>query len=160
MDLTTVAAALLIATGIAGLIVPVLPGLLCVLLGVLIWAAGHSGPFAWSIFGVCCVLAAAGYVVQILVPGRQLSRAGVPRSSSFFGVALAIVGFFVIPVVGLFIGFVLGVYAAEHARLRDSQAAWLATKAATRAALTSVGIELAAAASIAVVWAVSAAWVA
>lgn len=36
MDTTTLVAALLMATGIAGLIVPVLPGLLCVVLGVLV----------------------------------------------------------------------------------------------------------------------------
>lgn len=155
-NLTTAAAALLIATGIAGLLVPVLPGLFCVLVGVLVWAIGHSGPGAWTFFGAACVLAAIGYVVQYLVPGRQLSRAGVPKRSSLVGLGVGVVGFFVVPVVGLFLGFVLGVLLAERVRLGDNASAWAATKVATRAALTSVGIELAAAVVIGGAWIVAA----
>ena len=43
------------------------------------------------------------------------------------GALLGIVGFFVIPVVGLVIGFVVGVYLAEWYRLRDVARAWRAT---------------------------------
>ena len=55
-------------------------------------------------------------VVKVLVPGRRLRDAGVPRRSIVAGVVLAIVGFFVIPVVGFFIGFPLGVYVEERRR--------------------------------------------
>lgn len=153
---TTIGAALLIATGIAGLIVPVLPGLLCVLAGVLAWAFGHPGSAPWFVFAGACVVAAVGYTVQYLLPGHQLARAGIPRRSSLVGLACAVVGFFVVPVVGLFLGFVLGVLAAETARLHDRQQAWVATRVAVRAAVTSVGIELAAAVIIAVGWATAA----
>ena len=64
-----------------------------------------------------------------------------------------VVGFFVVPVIGLLLGFVIGVFLAESARLRDRAQAWTATRVAIRAALTSVGIELAAAVTIAVGWA-------
>nr|WP_246210013.1 DUF456 domain-containing protein [Nocardioides piscis] len=60
-------------------------------------------------------------------------------------------GFFVIPVVGLFIGFVLGVYAAEHRRL-GSAAAWPATKHALKAVGLSILIELAAAMLAVATW--------
>jgi hypothetical protein len=53
------------------------------------------------------------------------------------------VGFFVIPVVGLVVGFVAGIYLSELARL-GSAAAWPATKAALRAVGLAVLIELAA----------------
>lgn len=154
--LTTLGAALLVAVGIAGLIVPVLPGLACVVLGVLVWAIGQSSTAAWVVFAVACVLAVAGYVVQVLVPGRQLSRGGVARRSNIVGLVCAVVGFFVVPVIGLLLGFVIGVFLAESARLRDRAQAWAATRVAIRAALTSVGIELAAAVTIAVGWAIAA----
>ena len=154
--LTTLGAALLVAVGIAGLIVPVLPGLACVVLGVLVWAIGQSSTAAWVVFAVACVLAVAGYVVQVLVPGRQLSRGGVARRSNIVGLVCAVVGFFAVPVIGLLLGFVIGVFLAESARLRDRTQAWAATRVAIRAALTSVGIELAAAVTIAVGWAIAA----
>jgi uncharacterized protein len=65
---------------------------------------------------------------------------------------LGLVGFFVIPVVGLFVGFVLGVWLAEWARLRDPRRAWPSTKQALKAAGLSMLIELAAGLAIAAVW--------
>ena len=55
---------------------------------------------------------------------------------------LAVVGFFVIPVVGAFVGFVLGVYLAECVRLRSHRHAWPTTTQALRAIGLSFGIEL------------------
>lgn len=150
---TTIIAALVMAVGIAGLIVPALPGLLLVLGGVLIWALGNSGPTAWTVFGIACVLAAVGYVVQYVVPGRHLGRAGIPKRSSLVGVIFGVIGFFVIPVIGMLVGFVLGVFVAEMARQRRTDEAWRSTKVAVKAALMSVGIELLAALIIAVGWA-------
>lgn len=150
---TTIIAATLMAVGIAGLVVPALPGLLCVLGGVLVWALGHSGPTAWTVFAVACVIAGVGYVVQYLVPGRHLTRAGVPGRSSLAGVACGVVGFFLIPVVGLLIGFVVGVLFAELLRQRSFDHAWASTRVAVKAALLSVWIELLAALVIAIGWA-------
>lgn len=150
--LTTIAAALLIATGIAGLIVPVLPGMTLTVLGVGVWALGHSSVFGWSVFAAACAFAVVGWLLQYLIPGRRLARANIPRRSTVFGVLLGIVGFFVIPVLGLFIGFILGVFLAESQRLQDSTAAWNATKTATKAVMLSVWIELVAAICIAIMW--------
>lgn len=150
---TTIVAAALMAVGIAGLIVPALPGLLCVLGGVLVWALGHSGPTAWTVLAVSCLVAAVGYVVQYLVPGRHLTRAGVPKRSSLVGVVCGIIGFFVVPVVGLLIGFVTGVLLAELLRQRSFEHAWASTRVAVKAALLSVWIELLAALVIAIGWA-------
>ena len=61
--------------------------------------------------------------------------------------------FFVVPVVGLFVGFVVGVYAAEYRRVGGS-AAWPSTKSALRAVGLSILIELAAATLAACVWVV------
>ena len=65
---------------------------------------------------------------------------------------LGIVGFFVIPVVGLLIGFVLGVYLAELRRV-GSAAAWPATVHALKAVGLSIVIELVASLLAATTWA-------
>ena len=65
---------------------------------------------------------------------------------------LAIVLFFLIPVVGAPIGFVLGVFLVELARKREGHTAWRATVSALKAVAVSVGIELAAGFVIVLVW--------
>ena len=64
--------------------------------------------------------------MKYVVPGRRLQVAGVPSSTQWFGAAVGVVGFFVVPVVGLFIGFVLGVY-ARRAASGSAQDAWPST---------------------------------
>ena len=46
------------------------------------------------------------------------------------------IGFFVIPIIGLIVGGVLGIYLAEFVRLREPGRAW----DSTRAALVAIGI--------------------
>jgi ABC-type Fe3+ transport system permease subunit len=66
---------------------------------------------------------------------------GVPNRSLIVGGLVAIVGFFVIPVVGVVIGFVLGIYASEVQRV-GTRAAWPSTQSALRAVGVSMLIEL------------------
>jgi hypothetical protein len=118
---------------------------------VLVWAIEDGSATAWGVFAVVTLLLAAGTVVKYAVPGRRLKADGVPQRTLLLGTALAIVGFFVIPVVGLFVGFVLGVYLAELQRVgKDS--AWPSTKHALRAVVHSVLIELAAGFLAAATW--------
>jgi len=77
--------------------------------------------------------------------------AGVPASTQWIGVGLGVIGFFVVPVVGLFLGFVLGVYLAELRRL-GSREAWPSTLHSLRAVGLSIVIELLAALGATVVW--------
>ena len=93
------------------------------------------------VFAVATVLVAAGAVVKYLVPGRRLQDAGIPASTQWVGVALGVVGFFVVPVVGLFLGFVLGVYLAELRRV-GSDRAWPSTVHSLKAVGWSILIEL------------------
>ena len=53
------------------------------------------------------------------------------------------IGFFVIPVLGLLVGFVLGVYLAELVHRRDQRRAWASTVHAVKGVALSVGVELA-----------------
>lgn len=142
--------ALLVAA--AGIVVPILPGTLLALGALLVWAVVTGGPFAWSAFAVMAIIIGLGQVLKYLLPHKAMTAAGVPGRSILVGGLAAIVGFFVIPVVGLVIGFVGGVYAAEHARLRDWDAARTSTWAAMKATGFSILIELAAVLLAAGVW--------
>lgn len=146
---------LAIAVGLIGVIVPLLPGLILVWGAILAWAIVLRSPSGWVSLAVVTVLFAAGTIVKYVVPGRQLRVAGVPWSTLAAGGTLGLVGFFVLPVVGLPIGFVLGVYLAEWLRLRSHSAAVVSTRQAAAAAGWSVVIELVAGLTMALVWLVA-----
>jgi uncharacterized protein YqgC (DUF456 family) len=151
-DLGLIVVGLAIGTGIVGVVVPVLPGALLAWAAIAVWALVVGGVTAWTVLGVATLAIGGAQVVKVLVPGRRLRDAGVPRQSMVAGVVLAIVGFFVIPVVGFFIGFPLGVYLEESRRLGRHAAAWDSTREALRAMGLSILIELTATALAAGVW--------
>lgn len=144
--------AVAIAIGVVGVLVPVVPGALLVVAAVLVWALEVGTTTAWIAFGLAAGLVAASQVAKYVVPGKRMRSGGVPRSSLLTGAVLGIVGFFVIPVIGLFIGFVLGVYAAERRRLSDRASARTSTRAALRAVGLSMLIELVGVLLAAAVW--------
>jgi hypothetical protein len=145
---------LIMLVGLIGIVVPLLPGLALVWAAVLIWAFGEQTPAAWVFFGVATILALSGFLLQYLLPGRRMAKAGVTTSSTVAGAALGIVGFFVIPVIGAFLGFALGVYLAERIKLGTHAAAWPSTKHALKAVALSMGIELLTGLAIATTWVV------
>ena len=151
-DLGIVVVAIAIAVGIAGVVVPVLPGALLVLAAIAVWALEVGSATAWAVLAVTTLLVGGAQLVKYLVPGRRLRAAGVPRRSIVVGVVLAGVGFFLVPVVGFFLGFPLGVYVAERHRLGPHAAAWQSTREALRAMGLSVLIELAATVLAAGAW--------
>lgn len=154
MTLLTGLTALIMVVGLVGIVLPVLPGLLLVALATLFWAAQHPDSRSWIVVGVAAALYVAGVVTQYLVPGRRLRRSGVGTATLVLAVLLGIVGFFVIPVLGGPIGFVLGILLVELARQRRLDGAWAATRTALVAVLHSMGIELIAGMSIVCAWVV------
>src|SRR6195952_2981101 len=146
-----VVVALVIAVGIAGVVVPVLPGSALVVGAIRLWAARTGTARGWVGFSVATALVMVGAVVKYVVPGRRLQDAGIPTSTMLLGGLLGVIGFFVIPVVGLVLGFVVGCYLAELGRV-GRQAAWPATKHALMAAGLSLLIELTASMLAAAVW--------
>ncbi len=147
--------ALLIGAGILGVVVPVVPGLLLAVAGVLLWALDQDSTTGWVVLAVSVALYLAGVVLKLLVPGRRMRREGVGNATLLFAVVLGVVGFFVVPVVGGPLGFVLGIYLVEYSRSRDRLHAWAGTRTALAAVLTSMGIELGAGLLIATTWIVA-----
>jgi uncharacterized protein YqgC (DUF456 family) len=149
---------LAILVGIVGIVVPVLPGALLSWAAILVWSLEEQSATGWVVLAVATALIGASQVVKYIVPERRLRDAGVPRRSMLVGVLFAVIGFFVIPVVGMFAGFPLGVFVGERVRLGSSGPAWESTKHALKATGLSMLIELAGTMLAAGVWLVAVLW--
>lgn len=143
--------ALLILVGVVGIVVPVVPGLLLVFAGVFVWALDVGGS-AWAVLAVVGGIHLAGLTLQYLLPGRRLRAHGVGGWTLFTAAVGGIIGFFVIPVVGLPVGFVVTIFVIERWHSGSWPLAWLRTKRALRAVLLSWGIELLTALAMVAVW--------
>ena len=114
----TALVALGMLVGLVGVVLPALPGTLLILAAGIAWAVlvADSGAARWVVVGVMAVLFVVGVVAKYALPGRRLSGR-LPRSTLLFGGLGAVVGFVVLPPLGLLIGGVLGTYLAEVRRV-------------------------------------------
>lgn len=135
--------AAIMLVGLFGVVVQVLPGTLLVLGGILLWATESQTGVGWLVLAVAVVAIALAWVGKYVLAGRGLKKAEVPNRSLVIGGIAGVVGFFVIPVIGLPLLFVLGIYVSEQLRLRDRARAWRSTKAAIKATGITILVELA-----------------
>jgi uncharacterized protein YqgC (DUF456 family) len=121
---------------LAGTVVPILPGALLAAVAIIAWAflSGEGG--AWLVTALALALLIVGQVLKYVVPARTLGPDAVPTRVLLAGAAAGIVGFFVLPVIGLPVGFVVGVWVATVIHRRSLEGSW----PATRAALTAIGV--------------------
>jgi uncharacterized protein len=147
-----IAVALAIAVGIIGIVVPLLPGTLLVFAAIAVWAIVENNVTGWVTLGVVTALLGASLFIKYTWPVKRMRAADVRTLSLVAGGVLGVIGFFVIPVIGLVIGFVLGVYLAELATRGDQRLAWLSTKHAVKGVALSMGVELAGALLATVAW--------
>lgn len=138
--------------GIVGTILPVLPGTLLCAAAVALWGVLTGGTPGWSVAVAAVLLLALTIGLKYLIPARWLKEDGVPAWVLVAGGLVGIVGFFVIPVVGLILGFIVGIFLAELIRLRSLARAWPTTWTAMKAAGLSSLIELAGALFITAGW--------
>ena len=112
-------AALCIALGIAGIVLPALPGIPLVFLGLLLaaWADGfvHVG---WPVLAVLAVLTVLSFVVDILATVVGAQRVGASRKALWGTFIGSIAGLFFMPV-GLFLGPLLGALLGEYWHSRE-----------------------------------------
>lgn len=150
-ELGEVAVGLIIIVSLLGIVVPILPGLTLEVGVILVWGVLTGGPIGWAVAIVVVLLAVFGTIVKFSIPKRRLNQVGIPNRTLLLATAVAIVGFFVIPVLGAPIGFVAAIYLSERSRVGPDRA-WPATTSTLRAIATSIGIELATGLLIAAVW--------
>lgn len=149
---------LVIVVGLVGAIVQVYPGPLIVLGAIAVWTVVTGGGWAWAVLGVAAAAVGVATIGKYLLAGRHLRRSDVPGSTLVWGGVLGVVGFFVIPVLGLFPGFVLGVFLAELVRHPDAAQAWRATVVALQATGITILVELAGSLVAAGAWLAGVLW--
>lgn len=147
----TVIVGLIIVLGLGGALTQIYPGPAIVLAAVAVWVFMTGGTAAWVVLAVSAVAVVVTSAGKYVLVGRRLQRAGVPGASLLVGGLVGMAGFFLVPVVGLPIGFTLGVYLWELVRGTDQvgarAAAWEAVKAQGLAILFELGGCLVAAAA-------------
>jgi len=159
----TVLCGLAIVVGVAGTIIPVLPGSILIGVSLLAWALwGGAGATGWVVFGIGMMFVLAGMAASAVLTGRKLKEHSIPSRSVVVGLVLGVAGMFVIPVVGLFVGFAAGLLLSELQRTRVFGTAvassWAALKATGLGMIVEFGLAcLAASTWVIGLWVASAA---
>lgn len=121
--------AFVMALGVAGTVLPVLPGLGLILAAALVHALVVGvGTAGWVVLGAMTVLAIAGTVAKYVQAGRRAAGSEPSGSTLVLGTIGGIVGFFAIPVIGFPIGGAVGVLVAQYRRSGDWSRAWQRTR--------------------------------
>lgn len=150
-----VVTAAVMAIGLAGVILPVVPGL------GLIWVAALAyglitgfGTAGWVVLAILTVLLTAGTAAGVLLPVRGGRARGASTAVLVAGALGALVGFFVVPVIGAPLGAVAGVLLLQYGRTQSWEAAWAATKGVLLGLGQTLAVQLAIGTVMIVTWAV------
>ncbi|MER7762347.1 DUF456 domain-containing protein [Streptomyces sp. NPDC097619] len=143
---------LVLLLGVAGVLVPGVPGTWLVWAGVLWWSLREQTALAWAVLVGTTALLLVVQVVKWLLPPRRIRGTDVNRRMAVWAGAGGVLGFFLLPVVGTVPGFVGGIYLCERLRLGGHGEAAAATRSVMRAVGTSVLVELFACLLVAGTW--------
>ena len=128
--------------GLCGVLVPGLPGSWLVWAAVLWWALKDPEAVSWWVLVGTTGVLFLSQVVRWQLPPRRLRASGAtPRMAVYAGTG-ALLGFFLLPVLGAIPGFVGGVYLHERLRLGRHGEAMAAVRTVMRSGGTSVLVEL------------------
>ncbi|MFE9681129.1 DUF456 domain-containing protein [Streptomyces sp. NPDC006285] len=138
--------------GLGGVLVPGAPGPWLVWAAVLWWSFEDPGALSWGVLvGATGTLLLAQVIRWRLPPRRLRSSGATPRMAVYAGLG-ALLGFFVVPVLGAIPGYLGGAYLAERLRLGGHGEAMASVRAVMRRGGTSVLVELFACLLIAGTW--------
>ncbi|MEU8961279.1 MULTISPECIES: DUF456 domain-containing protein [unclassified Streptomyces] len=144
--------------GLCGVLVPGVPGPAIVWAAVAWWALDDTTGLAWAVLAGATGVLLLNQALRPLLPPRRFKGAGVSRRSVLTAGASAVVGFFVLPVLGGIAGFLGGLYGAERVRLGSRADAWASARTALRAGGYSVMAELFACLLVAGAWLGAVVW--
>lgn len=123
---------LLLLVGILGTFLPVLPGLLLSLCGLLIYKFGTDSSLSMVYIWIFVFLTLLSIILNYVIPARTNRKYGGTRWGSVGSIIGTILGMFFIPVpFGFLIGMFLGVFVGELLHdAKDKKKAWNSTKGA------------------------------
>lgn len=139
--LVTVLAGILLVVAAVGTIYPILPGSLIAIVTLLLWAWALGSWPAWVAAIVGSLICVVGWSASAVLTGRKLKQLEVPRWSILVAVVGGVAGMFLIPVVGLFVGFGVALLLSEWVRHGDLRQAWHYSAQTLRATGTGVLVE-------------------
>lgn len=142
---------LAMAIGLAGAVIQVIPSALLIGAALLVWGAAEGG-VAWWIVGIGIAILIASTVLKYAVPGKRLKDSATPNSTLLIALGVGVIGWFLVPVVGLLIGAVGAVYLMERSRLQDHEAAKAETIRLLKTLGLSILIEVVAALAVISLW--------
>jgi uncharacterized protein YqgC (DUF456 family) len=146
---------LVMAIGLVGTIVPVLPGVTLVWGAGLAWAILDGGDFLhWSLFAVMTIFFISAHALGIYLPSKTTSGPENPKWTFLFASLCAVIGFFVVPIIGVPLGFIVGVFIRQLIASREFHRALGATGKTLRALGIVVLVQCACAIAIAATWAI------
>jgi uncharacterized protein YqgC (DUF456 family) len=119
----SVLAGIVLAVAAVGTVYPVLPGSPLALAALIAWGWLLGSAVSWTAAVVGALLVTVGWSASYVLTGRKLKQQQIPKRSVAVAMAAAVIGMFLIPVVGLFVGFGAGLLASELVRRRDFDAA-------------------------------------
>lgn len=148
-ELIAVLAAALAIIGVCGIAIPVLPGSLTIVGGLLVWALWGGSPTGWIALGVGVLLAGFGASASYVLTGKRLREREIPNRAIVVAVICGVIGLFVLPFLGLPLGFAAGLFVMEWWRVQSVRGAlgssWAALKGVGLGMLVELGCGMAAA---------------
>ena len=147
--------AIVMVIGVAGTVLPILPGLWLIVAAALAYGLfGGFGIGGWIAMALITGLAAAGTASGIYLPQRKAASIGVPWWGQVAALVGAVAGFFIVPVIGAPLGFVVGILVVTLVRERHFQGALAATWATLKSLLMASGLQFAVGLAMVAVWVV------
>lgn len=131
-SLINLIAIVLLIAGMIGTFLPVLPGLLLSLCGLLIYKFGTDAPLSMFYIWIFVFLTAISVVLNYVIPARTNRKYGGTRWGSIGSVVGTLAGMLFIPIpFGFLIGMFAGVFFGELLHdASDKKKAWNSTKGA------------------------------
>ena len=106
--------------GLLGLIIPIFPGLVIIWIGSLAYVLKTGFEFpAWLMFSILTVIMIVGSLLDNFVMGKQAHKQGASWLSIVLAILFGIVGAFIIPIIGGFLGAILALFIAEWIRRKN-----------------------------------------
>lgn len=141
VEAVTVVALALLVGGVAGTVVPLVPGGVLSLSGVVLywWSTGNPGTVATA---VLAFLAACAVVAEFAAGATSARYGGASWTTTAVAVVVAVVLLFVAGPVGLVVGLFGTVFVLEFARERDVEASARAAAYASLGALASTAVQV------------------
>lgn len=143
----TLLVALVMIVGLAGTVIPFVPGLALILAAAIVYGLLVGfGSVGTAVAVVLALIVCVGVIKSIIVPQRMAEGSGVSRSSQLVALLGAVLGLLFIPVIGVVVGALVGLFAAElvsqHSVPAALRSTWAVAKGIGLSTLIDVGLAM------------------